>query len=58
MLENSVQEFPHNTALIFEGYQVSYTELFFMLKKFASFLSLIGVKKGDVVAIICCPPGM
>jgi len=52
MLENSVHEFPHNTALIFEGYRVSYTELFVMVKKFASFLSSIGVKKGDVVAIL------
>jgi long-chain acyl-CoA synthetase len=52
MLENSVNEFPHNTALIFEGYRVSYAELFDMVKKFASFLDSIGVKKGDVVAIL------
>ncbi|NMB65949.1 MAG: AMP-binding protein, partial [Spirochaetes bacterium] len=52
MLENSVNEFPHNTALIFEGYRVSYAELFIMVKKFASFLDSIGVKKGDVVAIL------
>jgi len=52
MLENSVREFPYNTALIFEGYRVNYTELYVMVKKFASFLSSIGVKKGDVVAIL------
>ena len=52
MLENSVREFPYNTALIFEGYRVNYTELYDMVKKFASFLSSIGVKKGDVVAIL------
>ena len=52
MLENSANEFPHNTALIFEGYRVSYIELFVMVKKFASFLDSIGVRKGDVVAIL------
>lgn len=52
MLENSVNEFPYNTALIFEGYRVNYTELFVMVKKFAAFLNSIGVKKGDVVAIL------
>ncbi|MCX8125441.1 MAG: long-chain fatty acid--CoA ligase, partial [Spirochaetes bacterium] len=52
MLERSVNEFPYNTALIFEGYRVSYTELFVMVKKFAAFLNSIGVKKGDVVAIL------
>ncbi len=52
MLENSVKEFPYNTALIFEGYRVNYTELFVMVKKFAAFLNSLGVKKGDVVAIL------
>ncbi|MGB4268645.1 MAG: long-chain fatty acid--CoA ligase [Spirochaetota bacterium] len=52
MLEKSAYEYPHNTALIFEGYKVNYIELLFMVKKFATFLSSIGVKKGDVVAIL------
>ncbi|HOE20094.1 MAG TPA: long-chain fatty acid--CoA ligase [Spirochaetota bacterium] len=52
MLENSVNQFPEHTALIFEGYTVTYSELDTMIKKCAAFLASLGVRKGDVVAIL------
>ena len=52
MLENSVKEFPNKTALIFQGYTVTYTELMDMVNRFAACLYEFGVRKGDAVAIL------
>jgi len=52
LLERSVTQYPDNTALLFQGYQVSYRKLGDMVNRFASFLSGLGVKKGDSVAIL------
>ncbi|MBU2488523.1 MAG: AMP-binding protein, partial [Proteobacteria bacterium] len=51
-MELSVAQFPENTALIFQGFAVSYRELKDMVDRFATALSNFGVKKGDSVAIL------
>ncbi len=52
LLENSAKEFPDHTALIFQGYKVSYRELREMVYRFATCLASFGVKKGSAVAIL------
>jgi len=52
MFENSVKEFPGKTALIFEGYTISFSNLSDMVDRFAACLSSFGIKKGDPVAIL------
>ncbi|WP_462325856.1 long-chain-fatty-acid--CoA ligase [Desulfoplanes sp.] len=52
MLENSAKEFPDNTALIFQGYTVTYTELMDTVNRFAACLYEFGVRKKDAVAIL------
>lgn len=52
LLERSVSDYPDNTALLFQGYQVSYRSLGDMVNRFASYLAGIGVQKGDSVAIL------
>ena len=52
VLKQSGVDFGNNTALIFQGYKVSYTELNEMVNKFATYLDSIGIKKGDSVAIL------
>ena len=39
MLENSAEKYPDNTALIFQGYFVSYKELKDMVDRFATCLT-------------------
>ncbi|MBW1989647.1 MAG: long-chain fatty acid--CoA ligase [Deltaproteobacteria bacterium] len=51
-LDRTVAEFPENTALIFQGFKVSYRELKDMVDRFATALDGFGVKKGDAVAIL------
>ena len=52
ILERSVKEYPDNMALLFQGYQVSYRTLGDMVNCFAAYLTDLGVKKGDSVAIL------
>ncbi|HPB82832.1 MAG TPA: long-chain fatty acid--CoA ligase [Spirochaetota bacterium] len=52
MLANSVKEYPGNTALIFEGYKITYRQLQEMVDRFATCLHALGVKKGDAVAVL------
>ncbi len=52
LLENSAKEFPDHTALIFQGYKVTYRELREMVYRFATCLASFGVKKGTAVAIL------
>ncbi|WP_300673506.1 long-chain fatty acid--CoA ligase [Desulfoluna sp.] len=51
-LERSVSRFPENTALIFQGYKVSYRELDRMVRSMVACFQEMGVKKGDSVAIL------
>ena len=51
-LEESVKQFPDNTALIFQGFTLTYKELNEMIARFAAALKGFGIKKGDSVAIL------
>lgn len=52
ILDNTADEFPNNTALIFQGYKITYREMRNMVNRFATCLDRFGVKKGDSVAIL------
>ncbi len=52
ILERTVSKFPDNIALIFQGYQVSYSQMKDMVDRFATCLTDFGVKKGDSVALL------
>jgi len=51
-LEQSVNGFPDNPALIFQGYTLTYTQLNDIVCRFAAALKKFGIKKGDSVAIL------
>ncbi len=51
-LEDSVRDFPNTTALIFQGYKLSYRQFNDMVNRFAACLTDFGVAKGDSVAIL------
>ena len=51
-LENSARRFPERTALICEGFKVSYRWLNEMTNRFAACLNSLGVDRGDRVAIL------
>lgn len=51
-LKQSVQDFPDNPALIFQGFTLTFKELDEMVAKFSAALKGFGVKKGDSVAIL------
>lgn len=51
-LEASAQKFPDKTALIFQGYTISYAKLNEMVNAFAGCLTDFGIKKGESVAIL------
>ena len=52
ILERTVSKFPGNIALIFQGYQISYSQMKDMVDRFATCLTDFGVKKGDSVALL------
>lgn len=52
LLDRAVADFPNRHAIDFIGQKTTYAELGEMVKKTASMLTLAGVKKGDVVAVI------
>lgn len=52
ILERSVNHYTDNTALIFQGYKVTYREFEEMVNRFATCLHNFGVRKGDAVAIL------
>lgn len=56
-LENAARKYPNNTATIFMGAKLTYTQLKDHVDRFATALSKLGIKKGDRVAIILpnCP---
>ena len=51
-LEQAATRFSNHTALIFEGYRVSYAQLRSMVNRLSGALSDFGIKKGDRVAIL------
>ena len=51
LLKNSAKQFPDSQAIYFEGFRMTYQELDILVDQFATGLSKLGVKKGDVVAI-------
>ncbi len=51
-LEESTKNFPDNTALIFQGFTLTFKELNEMVARFAAALKGFGVKKGHSVAIL------
>ena len=52
VLERTAKKFPVNTALIFQGYKMSFAELNDMVNRFAKCLSGFGIRKNDAVAIL------
>jgi long-chain acyl-CoA synthetase len=55
-LARSVRDFPDNTALIFQGYKMTFRQLQDAVDRFATCLTDFGIKKGDPVAIMLPPP--
>lgn len=51
-LDITVRNFPNQTALIFQGYKLSYSEFHDMVGRCAAALKKFGIKKGDSVAIL------
>src|SRR3990170_3778457 len=52
VLGQTASKYPDNTALIFYGRKISYTELDALVNRFAHALTGLGVKKGDRVALM------
>ncbi len=55
--EDAVSDFPDNIAIDFLGREFTYKELHFQIKQAATALTMCGVRRGDVVAVILpnCP---
>ncbi len=51
MLRNTVKAYPDSQAIFFEGFRMTYKELDMAVDQFATALSKMGIKKGDVVVI-------
>jgi long-chain acyl-CoA synthetase len=51
-LERSAARFPNKMALLFQGYQVTFSQLKEMVDRFATVLTDFGVGQGDSVAIL------
>ena len=51
LLNNSTQNFPDNTCLIYEDFEFSYSEVGYLSDRLASGLIRLGVKPGDRVGI-------
>ncbi|MFX1410019.1 MAG: AMP-binding protein, partial [Promethearchaeota archaeon] len=51
MLRNTADTFPDSQAIYFEGFRMSYQELDLAVDQFATALSRMGIKKGDVILI-------
>jgi long-chain acyl-CoA synthetase len=51
MLRKSARDYPDSQAIYFEGWRCTYKELDAMADQFATALSKMGIKKGDVVLI-------
>ncbi|RLI30461.1 long-chain fatty acid--CoA ligase [Candidatus Bathyarchaeota archaeon] len=51
MLKNTAKKYPNHTAIIFESYKMTYSELSEAVDRFATALHSLGISKGDKVAI-------
>ena len=51
LLRNNTKTFPDSDAIYFEGLRISYKNLDILVDQFATGLSKIGIKKGDIVGI-------
>lgn len=51
-LERSAKEFPDHTALVFQGFKITFRELNDMVNRFSACLSGFGIQKGDSVALL------
>jgi long-chain acyl-CoA synthetase len=52
ILDRTAKEFADNTALIFQGYKLTYRQFKEMVDRFATCLADFGIKQGDAVAIL------
>ncbi|MGZ6292344.1 MAG: long-chain-fatty-acid--CoA ligase [Syntrophales bacterium] len=52
ILDRTAKEFADKTALIFQGYKLTYRQFKEMVDRFATCLSDFGIKQGDAVAIL------
>ena len=57
LVEASIAEFPENAALEFFGRETTYAEMGIQIERAAEGLRLLGVQKGDIVALVLpnCP---
>jgi long-chain acyl-CoA synthetase len=51
ILRNSTKQYPNSQAIFFEGFRLTYEELNTLVDQFATGLSKLGIKKGDIVGI-------
>jgi len=51
LLRNTAKKYPESQAIYFEGFRMTYKELDTLVDQFATGLSKLGIKKGDVVGI-------
>ncbi len=51
VLRNIVKQYPNSQAIYFEGFRLTYKELDELVDQFATGLSKLGIKKGDIVGI-------
>lgn len=51
LLRNSTKKYPDSQAIYFEGFRLTYEELDTLVDQFATGLSKLGIKKGDIVGI-------
>lgn len=51
MFQTAVGRYPRHTALIYQGRQICFAELQFLVRTFAITLTTLGIQKGDVVGI-------
>jgi len=52
ILDRTAKQFPEKTALIFQGFTLSFRQLKDMVDRFSACLTAFGVKQGDAVAIL------
>jgi long-chain acyl-CoA synthetase len=52
ILVRTAKQFPEKTALIFQGFTLSFRQLKDMVDRFAACLTAFGVKQGDAVALL------
>ena len=51
LLRKTAKKYPESQAIYFEGFRMTYKELDYLVDQFATGLTKLGIKKGDVVGI-------